>query len=147
MDGVAKTVPASPLVDAVSNAPEAQVDLRTMLRGRPTLVVLWATWCEACRDEFAALNRLDAALAEHEGLVVAIAVGDDVQKVRGVVAGQRLRYAQLVDPEFQFSDALGVRRVPTNLVVDRTGRIVHVGGALDAATLAAFRAQLHGDAH
>jgi hypothetical protein len=44
-----------------------------------------------------------------------------------------------VDPNFALADALGERRVPATLVVDRSGHIVYRGGALDGAGLAALR--------
>ena len=43
------------------------------------------------------------------------------------------------------ADALGQRRVPATLVVDRSGRVVYRGEALDEGSLAAFRKAL-GDA-
>jgi len=58
------------------------------------------------------------------------------------VQRQRLPYAQLVDERFRFADALGQERVPATLVIDRTGRIVFSGGALDDSALAALRAAL-----
>jgi len=48
------------------------------------------------------------------------------------------------DGEFKLSDALGQRRVPATLVLDRGGRVVYSGGALDEQALAAFRAALGG---
>jgi hypothetical protein len=48
-------------------------------------------------------------------------------------------YLQLVDEDFRLADALGQRRVPATIVVDRGGRIVYWGEAIDPASLAAFR--------
>jgi hypothetical protein len=50
-----------------------------------------------------------------------------------------VRYTQLVDEEFRFADSIGERRVPATLVLDRAGRIVYRGDALDARSLAALR--------
>jgi len=108
--------------------------------GRPALVSLWATWCEACATEFDALNRLDAVARERHAVVVGIAVGEDASKVAAFVRAHGLRYAQLVDEDFALADALGARRVPTTLVLDHTGRVVFRGSALDARALAALTA-------
>ena len=117
-------------------------DLAAAVHGRPALVSLWATWCEACTTELDALNRLDVRAKERGALVVGVAIGEPRERVAEFVATRGLNYAQLVDEDFHFADALGERRVPTTLVVDRTGRVVYVGGALDEAALAAFRSAL-----
>jgi peroxiredoxin len=114
-----------------------------VLKGRVALVTLWATWCDACVREIDALNRLAVSSAGRgDALVVGIAVGEPHTKVDRFVRERGLRYAQLVDEDFRLADALGQRDVPATLVVDRTGRVVFRGEALDRAGLAAFRAAL-----
>lgn len=115
-------------------------DLAAALGGRPALLSLWATWCDACQKEMPDLERLDSWAKEHGGIVVGVAVGEPVAKVKTFAADHRLPYAVLVDEEFRLSDALGEKRVPATLVVDRAGRIVYTGGALDAKSRAAFQA-------
>lgn len=127
---------------AVVTLDQRTTDLAAAVHGRPALVSLWATWCEACTTELDALNRLDARAKERGALVVGVAIGEPRERVAEFVATRGLNYAQLVDEDFHFADALGERRVPTTLVVDRTGRVVYVGGALDEAALAAFRSAL-----
>jgi peroxiredoxin len=118
-------------------------DLGSIVRGRPTVISLWATWCDACSAEIGALNRLDEqADSRGDALVLGIAVGEPRAKVAAFARERGVKYARLVDENFRLADLLGERRVPTTLVVDRTGRIVYRGGALDAAGLAAFRSVL-----
>jgi thiol-disulfide isomerase/thioredoxin len=116
--------------------------LESVLAGRPALVSLWATWCAACASEQPALDRLRAQAEKLGAAVVSVAVGEPHDKVAAQVRWRGLAGAQLVDEQFQFADALGQRRVPATLVVDRAGRITFVGGALDAPALAALRAAL-----
>lgn len=118
-------------------------DLRSVLSGRVAVVSFWATWCDACVGEMDALGRLQAqARARGDAVVVGVAVGEAREKVAAFARKHALPYAQLVDEDFSLADALGEPRVPTTLVVDRNGRIVFRGGALDPAGLAAFRAAL-----
>lgn len=107
--------------------------------GRPALLTFWATWCEACQRELAALNRLDQRATGEHAVVIGVAVGEAPAKVRSFVEQHGLRYAQVVDEQFQLSDALGQRRLPATLVVNGAGEVVYSGGALDAEALAAFR--------
>lgn len=137
-----RTLPAAPLV-TLDGQP---ADLSTIIRGRAAVVSLWATWCDACLEEAGALNRLDAqATARGDALVVGVAVGEPRATVAAFAREHGLTYARLVDEDFRLADALGQPRLPATLVVDREGRIVYRGGALDAAGLAAFRSAL-GDA-
>jgi thiol-disulfide isomerase/thioredoxin len=116
--------------------------LDELLRGRVAVISLWATWCASCRDEMPALARLEERVRDRSALVLAIAVGEPHERVAQLVQEQRLPYAQLVDERFRFADALGQERVPATLIIDRTGRIVFSGGALDDSALAALRAAL-----
>jgi peroxiredoxin len=108
--------------------------------GRAALVSLWATWCEACDKEMDALNRLhDGTHAGRDAVVIGVAVGEDAKRVAAFAQRRGLRYPQLVDAGFAFADAIGQRRLPATLVVDRQGRIVYRGDALDAHALEALR--------
>src|SRR5882757_1218761 len=121
-------LPASvPQVEiATLDGQPARVDALTA--GKVAVLALWAPWCEACGAELGALTRLQESAAPRGALVVAIAVGEPRDKVAEFVAGRQLRYAQLVDEQFRLADALGQRRVPATLVVDRSGRVTYAGG-------------------
>ena len=116
--------------------------LDEVTRGRPALVSLWATWCDACARELDALGRLHEATRSTGGAVIAVAVGEPHAQVAAFVQRRALPWAQLVDERFQLADALGQTRVPATLVLDRDGRVVYRGGAFDEAALAAFRRAL-----
>jgi peroxiredoxin len=115
--------------------------------GRIALVNLWATWCDACAKEMDALNRLDAkASAEGGAVVIGVAVGEEPERVAAFVERRGLHYVQLVDERYALADALGgPRRLPTTLVVDRSGRVVYRGEALDTGSLQALRRALSSD--
>jgi peroxiredoxin len=122
----------------------AATDLRSVVHGRVAVVSFWATWCDACVDEIASLERLHSqARARDDAVVVGVAVGEPRETVAEFARKRRLDYEQLVDERFLLADALGQQRVPATLVVDRAGHIVFRGGALDPAGLAAFRGALH----
>ncbi len=154
---VAACAPATPLPGSSSPATAGAlppIELRTLdgrparldevVRGRPALVSLWATWCDACAREFDALARLHEATRNAGAAVVAVAVGEPHAAVAAFVQRRALPYAQLVDEHFVLADALGQSRVPATVVLDRGGHIVYRGGAFDEAALAAFRRALAG---
>ncbi|HEX3343031.1 MAG TPA: TlpA disulfide reductase family protein [Polyangiaceae bacterium] len=125
---------------ALSTLAGEHTDLARLAGGRVALVSLWATWCESCAKEMDALNRLDAKTAAgRDAVVIGVDVGEEPAMVAAFARRRGLRYTQLVDEDFAFADALGQRRVPSTLVVDRRGRIVFRGDALDGKSLEALR--------
>ncbi|MFO0737706.1 MAG: TlpA disulfide reductase family protein [Labilithrix sp.] len=139
---------AAPAREKPSTLPQAQLqslehgseELTRALGGRPALVSLWATWCDACQKEMPDLAQLDTWAKEHGGVVMGVAVGEPVEKVKTFASAHRMAYPILVDEDFRLADALGEKKVPTTLVIDRTGRIVFTGGALDDRSRKAFEA-------
>ncbi|MEP7126599.1 MAG: TlpA disulfide reductase family protein [Byssovorax sp.] len=142
--------PAAPLAAAMLPAIElvtlenraAGVD--SVRAGKVALVTFWAPWCDSCVAELDALNRLDDRARASGGVVIGVAVGETPESTAAFVGAHKMRYPQLVDEDYKLTQALGQRRVPTTLVVDRTGHIVYTGGALDERALAAFRTALGG---
>ena len=140
--------PRAPPPPTITSLPPARVltldgaptDLAVAIHGRPAFVNLWATWCDTCVGEIDAMKRLAAQTSGHgDALVVGVAVGETPATVAAFARDRQLGYLQLVDEDFRLADALGQRRVPATIVVDRGGRIVYWGEAMDPASLAAFR--------
>jgi peroxiredoxin len=144
------SAPAAPNQALPRTVPEVEVAtldghptrVDALTSGKVAVLALWAPWCEACGAELSALKRLQQSASPHGAVVVGIAVGESRAKVAEFVAGRELEYPQLVDEQFHLADALGQRRVPATLVVDRAGHVTYAGGALDADALDALRAAL-----
>ncbi len=117
--------------------------LEAALGGRVALVALWATWCKGCTSELDALTRLSERATALGAAVIGVAVGETREAVAEFVSRRHLAYPQLVDETFQLAGAIGQDRIPATLVLDRQGRIIYMGGALDGKALAALHAQIN----
>ncbi len=92
--------------------------------GRGVVLNLWATWCVPCVAEMPALDELARAVAADR--IDVLPLSSD----RGGVPVVQKFYADrgikdlpvLLDPQSAASHALGLRGIPTTLVIDRTGR-------------------------
>jgi peroxiredoxin len=100
-------------------------------REPPTLVNVWATWCESCREEMQDLESI-ARDFKGKGLrVVAISVDEgDGTRVRRFVNAEHLTMPIAHDPSAEVSRRLSTVGVPESYLIDTTGRLTwhQVGG-------------------
>ncbi len=94
--------------------------------GRVLLLNIWATWCEPCRKEMAALDRLQQSLGNPQFEVVALSVDQG-----GIAAVDRFyrdtaltALRAYVDTSNEAAGGLGVAGIPTTLFIDTHGREV-----------------------
>jgi len=116
--------------------------LQGVLAGSVTVIDLWATWCTACERERPKLERLNAAYGAHGLRVIGLNVGESPSVVSAYLGEKRVSYPVYLDPDFRLADALGEKRLPTILVVDPVGRILHRAPSLNAETLALIKSKL-----
>ena len=92
--------------------------------GRDVVVHFFATWCEPCREELPALQRLVAR--GHDVTVVAIAVADTPLRVKRLLAQVPVAFPILLDPDRAAAKAWGVTTLPTSffLSADHATRLV-----------------------
>jgi thiol-disulfide isomerase/thioredoxin len=106
----------------------------TGLRG-PAVVNLWGSWCEPCRAELPAVQRLADRTA---GRLHVIGVDTfDTRAAGGSFAADNgIRLTTLYDRDKQLMSALGVASLPATVFVDGAGAtFIHRGRALDDAAL------------
>jgi cytochrome c-type biogenesis protein len=118
------------------------VGVASVVKGTPTLITFWATWCGPCVKELPVFQRL---LDEHAGRfqVVAIAMQDPRDVALAFIkkhAEYKFRFfhdPQWEKSESKLSEVFGIVALPTNVLVDSSGRIVDAWmGALSEAGLA-----------
>jgi peroxiredoxin len=86
-------------------------------RGYVILVHFFATWCESCREELPALNRL-AVRAGGNVTVLAIAVADADRSVQRFFATTPVDFQILLDRDRAVAKAWNVATLPTTFVLD-----------------------------
>jgi thiol-disulfide isomerase/thioredoxin len=93
--------------------------------GRVVLVNFWASWCEPCIREMPALDRLQGKLGGDEFTVLAINVDrGGVDAARPFLKKLKIAHLSLyLDRRMTLMRGLGVRRLPTSIVVGHDGRL------------------------
>lgn len=110
-------------------------------RGKPTVVVFWATWCPPCRREIPDLKELHKQYGPKGVALLAVAI--DFRESKEDVARFRkdydLPYTVLWDADNTVSGAYAVEGIPTILLVDPQGVIRYRAHALDETFLSLLK--------
>ena len=93
------------------------------LRGRVVLINYWATWCEPCREEMPAIERLRTKMKGRAFEVLAVNYGESEERVAAFAAKLILTMPILLDPYKNSVDAWKVRGLPMTFLVDAGGRV------------------------
>ena len=130
---VIRLMPQIALVGTGSPAPDFHaIDLHTArparladYRGKVLLLNLWATWCQPCRIEMPAMERLSRRFTGTDFHVVAVSVDKDDSTVVDAFAKQLgLTFDILHDQSGKIQDLYQTTGVPESFVIDRHGIIV-----------------------
>ena len=92
------------------------------LRGQVVLLNFWASWCEPCRDEMPALQRLARQHAAQGLVVVAVNFKESPATIRQFTDRVPLALPIVLDRPGDAAKAWGVRLFPTTVLVGRDGR-------------------------
>ena len=106
-------------------------------RGKPTVVVFVASWCEVCREEMPTMVETFRAHQEHANVFLGVDVYEDWETARAFHEEFKMPFPLLVDAYGEVTTRYRVNGTPTTFFIDRDGvvRDVVVGGPLDRAYL------------
>jgi peroxiredoxin len=109
------------------------VSLRQRYRGQVTLVNIWATWCEPCKVEMPAMQRLYDSLGARGFKIAAVSVDEgDPTEVHNFTQSLNLTFDILQDRSTAIQQTYQTTGVPESFLVNRDGIIVkRVIGAQD----------------
>ena len=134
------SIPTAPALAAIDPATGDAVSLDPS-QG-PIHVVFIATWCRPCLAEMPKLVDLEDRWKPdgYRLFLVAVATRQTPDRLREFLAQGPLPGRLLFDAKGAVASAFGAATIPTQALVDRSGRIVARSGALDPAfTLAVER--------
>jgi peroxiredoxin len=92
------------------------------LKGKLVLLNFWATWCEPCREEMPAMERLARTYRERGLAVLAISVDrDGASVVRPFLKRHDVTFLVGLDPEQTVARLYRVWALPSTIIVGRRG--------------------------
>jgi thiol-disulfide isomerase/thioredoxin len=101
-------------------------------RGKVVVVNFWATWCEPCRDEMPAMQRLKDRMAGAPFALLAVNYAEGTPRVEAFLKQVPVDFAILMDRDSAVAKQWQARVLPYTVVLDPRLRIRYtVTGDLD----------------
>ncbi len=104
-----------------------RIDLASLYGKQPVYLKFWATWCKPCNEQAPEFEQLYQQYGKRIA-VVAVNTGysETVADVRAFQARYKLHMPVVID-DGSLAGKLNLRVTPQHVVIDASGRIVHVG--------------------
>jgi peroxiredoxin len=103
----------------LNNRPERLSDLR----GKVVVLHFWATWCESCVEEIAALNALQRDISGHGGTVLGVSADEDADTYQRFLRDHNVPFPGFRDPSMNIAKGYGSSMIPETYIIDTDGRI------------------------
>lgn len=112
-------------------SPDGRVISLSSVRGRPTLVEFWATWCGPCVAAFATLESLYSQAMDVGVVVITIDEDEQAKTAEEYLAKHRKSSWSNYHDDGEINRLLPGDGLPQFVLIDATGKIVHAGSGFD----------------
>jgi len=113
--------------DFVSSRPDGSDMALSSLRGNFVLLAFWASWSNLCREENANLVKARERFGERNFRILQVSVDDSPAAWKDAIKKDGLEWDHVSDLkrwETLLVDLYGVERIPFNILIDPSGKIV-----------------------
>ncbi|MBA3698859.1 MAG: TlpA family protein disulfide reductase [Planctomycetes bacterium] len=115
-----------------------KLEIDPVKRGRPLVLVFWASWCGVCVREMPALRRFHREVGERLDLV-SCTIDTEVDAARASAARNQLGYPVILDGDLAIGGKFAVDATPTMILFAADGKELARGRSLGQLTEALTR--------
>lgn len=90
-------------------------------RGKLVMLNFWATWCEPCREEMPAMERLYQEFKNKGFVIVAVSVKDKKTEALAFIKELKLTYPVVFDPDAEVGILYGAWGLPATYLIGPKG--------------------------
>jgi thiol-disulfide isomerase/thioredoxin len=91
--------------------------------GKVVLLNFWATWCDPCRAEMPAMQRLQDKLAGKPFVILAVDFGENEARIGEFLKQVPVKFTILLDRETKSANAWKVRALPLSFLIDADQKV------------------------
>jgi peroxiredoxin len=117
--------------------------------GQPVIVSFWSSNCAECSSQLARLNQYYDVYRSSGLVVLAVSVDDDMQRASRYAQEHHTDFPLLLDQAKAVARAFAIDRLPTTVLIDRSGVVRYLHDAYranDVSYIKQIRALLDDDA-
>ena len=118
-----RPVKIKPVGDFTLPMPDGTTFRLSNHHGKMVFVNFWATWCEPCKEEIPAMERLWRRHKDEGFVMVGVSLDSNPKVVPPFLAQYKVTFPIALDPTMDVANTWGVRALPTSFIVDREGRM------------------------
>jgi thiol-disulfide isomerase/thioredoxin len=103
-------------------------------KGKVTLVIFWASWCQPHTDDLPQLQKMYADFKAQGFEIIGVNLDSEEQTIRPYLQQHRVAWPQIFEPgglESRLAEAYGIFSLPTMFLVDRAGVVQSRGTSVE----------------
>jgi len=131
-------------IDAIDWRTGQPIEL-AQLRGKVTLVELWASWCRPCAQAMTHHGQLYQRLQSKGLRVLAVSLDEDREALVRFMTAREIPFQIAWDSQQHAGERLRPPQLPTTYVLDVEGKILGIYRGGDEAALRAIRDQVESE--
>ena len=106
-------------------------------RGKGVVLNFWGTWCEPCKDEMPALEKVYQDFKDQGVTVIALNIGETDVSVKSFREQYDLTFPIVMDQKKEITQLYGIGPIPTTYFIDQHGIVkkIVIGGPMSEQSI------------
>ena len=96
----------------------------SVLRGKPLIINVWASWCGPCRAEMGSLDRLSRRFGGKQFNIIGVSTDDHVNLAAAFLTQAKVSFDNYHDRNLLLESMLGADTIPLTVLIDAKGRVL-----------------------